>query len=108
MTLEEHIEAEKRVASFYLEACQTTREADEFGVYGKEAQMYEDKYCAHTERAGFLEELKTLRKALMLACEELGGGYCCEDDFKHKCDNDCATHWEEYFMQKAREENDIT
>lgn len=92
MTLEEHIEAEKRVASGFLVACQTTREADEFGVYGKEAQMYEDKYYAHTERADLLEELKTLRKALMLACE-----YFEMED---------AGLFYERFMQEARASND--
>lgn len=68
----------------------------------------ECKECAneHKQLAEWLKELETLRKAFGLACEELGGGYCCEDVFKHKCDNDCATHWGEYFMKEVRTEND--
>lgn len=95
MTLEEHIEAEKRVASFYLDACQTTREADEFGVYGKEAQMYEDKYYAHTERADLLEELKTLRKAYDLVAEDWANTYLDEEKQDIK----------DYYLKKAGEDN---
>lgn len=67
----------------------------------------ECKECAneHKQLAEWLKELETLRKAFELACE-VSAFCCCEDVFTHKCDNDCATHWEEYFMQKARTEND--
>lgn len=65
----------------------------------------------YLERLNFeakrLEELRDLRKAFDLACE-VSAFSCCEDVFTHDCDNDCANHWKEYFIQKARENNENT
>lgn len=65
--------------------------------------------CAkeHEQLAEWLEELQTLRKVYDFVCEYMGASCCCKYDFRHKCDSDCATHWDEFFMKKAREGNEI-
>lgn len=63
----------------------------------------------HTKEGELLDlfkELKQLRIALDMACEELGEFCCSRTKFKHKCDYDCVKHWKEYLLQKAGEEND--
>lgn len=48
-------------------------------------------------------ELKVIRKAFELACRKVGGFECCLTFDDHTCDNYCGTHFQEYFLQKARE-----
>lgn len=101
MTLEEHIADEKQRADALLKSAAKLK-PDELVV----RMVYEEGAEEHREKAALLEELRVLRKAFDLACKHFGSAYCCEDVFTHKCDNDCATHWKEYFMQKAREDEE--
>lgn len=85
MTLDEHIETEKRIAKEFLDESQSTRAG------AVVSHMYEELYYAHMERADLLESLKVVSKALMLACE-----YFEMED---------AGLFYERFMQEARNED---
>lgn len=86
MTLEEHIETEKRLAKDLLDNSQSTRAG------AVVSHMYEKLYYEHMERADLLEQLKVVSKAFMLACE-----YFEMED---------AGLFYERFMQEARKEID--
>lgn len=72
--------------------------------------------CAneHEQLAAWLEELKTLRKAYAMACEEIEDRTCkyylCTDNCKSFCElyDACAGNieYEDYFLKKERENND--
>lgn len=68
----------------------------------------DDDHWLYEPIATVLEELETYKKALELACEYFGDFLCwdksgeeidCSDKICEKC-------WKEYYMQKARKEND--
>lgn len=101
MTLEEHIADEKQRIDALLKSAAKLKPNDV-----TIRKLYEEGAEEHREKASLLEELRVLRKAYDLVCEHLGYEDCCEDAFKHKCDNDCATHWGEYFIKEARTENE--
>lgn len=47
------------------------------------------------------KELEVYKQALEFACDELKNYTCMGDESKYKCDGNCATHWLEYYLQKA-------
>lgn len=58
----------------------------------------------HTsEIVHYLKELEVHKKALELACDELGEFCCTQTMLTHKCDSDCSKHWKDYFLKKVRE-----
>lgn len=70
----------------------------------------ECKECAseHEQLAEWLKELKTLRKAYDLACKNCFG---CWDAYENQIDcsdKSCVECFKEYYLQKAREENENT
>lgn len=76
----------------------------------------ECKECAseHEQLAEWLKELKTLRKAYVMACEEIGDRDCSYYRFGDDCKSFCELYdlcagnieYEDYFLKKARQEND--
>lgn len=71
----------------------------------EEVNELQEKYILEVEMCKCaIKELSVYEKAFKLSCEELGEFSCMGDISKHKCDSDCATHWFNYFLQKAREE----
>lgn len=111
MTLDEHVETEKRIAKEFLDESQSTRAG------AVVSHMYEELYYAHMERADLLEQLKTLRKAFELACkaiqEETEPNYCDVLSYgpcrkgnavgKVWDDNKCAECCMECFLTQAQE-----
>lgn len=103
MTLEEHIADEKQRA-YSLIVSASKLKPEEVVV----RKVYEEGVEEHRERAALLEELRVLRKAYDLACEYLGDFLCWDKNGEEiDCsDKICEKCWKEYFMQKAREDND--
>lgn len=52
------------------------------------------------------KELEIYKKALKMACEEQSELQCCRSYINRECDKDCSKHWADYYIKKAREEND--
>lgn len=104
MTLEEHIADEKQRADSLIVSASKLK-PDELVV----RMVYERGAEEHREKAALLEELRVLRKAFDLACGKIGNYYpCCDiyDEGKDCSDRFCKDCLKEYFLQKARKENE--
>lgn len=114
MTLEEHILEEEKMIRSFATIAYDTRLHDENGELMWKAEQYEKSQHEHEERKSLLEELEVLRKAYGLIakdyCESMGCAFC---DHCSKCLEVCHFKYidgkeflQEYFLQKAREENE--
>lgn len=91
MTLEEHIAAEKQRADSLIISASKLK-PEELVV----RKVYERGVEEHREKAELLEELKTLRKAYDLIAGDWANTYLDEEKQDIK----------DYYLQKARENND--